>query len=455
MSAAINISVLRKANVYLRNELAGYLEKSENRYRFTYTAEWIQEKGFPIGLALPLSDAPFVSDELFPFFDNLIPEGWLLSSVTALYKIDRKNRFALLLATGQETIGAVKVIALDEKGKELISQSAKKILDKEKYSAHDIIFLVAQNYCSYCLRDLTASQVKKQQGFHDKCAREMWATTRKIKLVLQSDEPMQSFRDTIRGASVSGAQKKGLFSLQKNELIPATFGSTYILKPPGDFPHLPENEHLTMAIAKAVGFDTPPFAIFKHDKLGYIFAIKRFDITKDGQHLRVEDAGQVLGYSSEDKYDSSYEELAQAIEKYSDAPKPDLVEMWKRLIFCFLTANGDMHVKNWSFIEKESLRSVFRLSPCYDFLNTRLAIGEDEVGDLALDLFEGKKNLSKKLFLLFAKNLDIESFALKILDEVENWTKVGEELCHRSFLPEPMKKKYIKLLRERCNILTS
>lgn len=449
-----SISTSRKANVYLRNELAGFLEKlSADKYQFTYTPEWLMSTKLPIGLALPLSGNPFVSDELFPFFDNLIPEGWLLSSVSATYKIDRKNKFALLLATGRETIGAVKVIAVDEKGKEFKADIPKNVSDKSKYSSSEMLFTTHNNYCAYCLKDLTESQINKKQTSHEKCAKEMWGTTRKIKLVLNTVEPLQSFRDTIRGASISGAQKKGLFTLEKNELIPTSFGSTYILKPQGDYPYLPENEHLTMAIAKAVGFNVPPFAIFKHESLGYIFAIKRFDITKDKVHLRLEDSAQILGYSSEDKYDSSYEELATAIEKYSDAPRPDLVEMWKRLIFCFLTANGDMHLKNWSFLEQESLNGVFRLSPCYDLLNTRVAIGDDEDGDIGLELSEGRRKLSLKIFLKFADKLQITSFALKILKDLDMWKDTAEKLCERSFLPEDKKEMYLKVLNARYDVL--
>jgi serine/threonine-protein kinase HipA len=449
-----NIFTARKANIYLRNDLAGCLEKlSTTKYQFTYAQEWLSDKNFPIGLSLPLNKNPFIADELFPFFDNLIPEGWLLSSVSATFKIDRKNRYALLLATGQETIGAVKVIAVNEKGKELRINIPKNIFDKSKYSSNEIHFTTGHAYCSYCLNDLTESQIKKNRTSHEKCAKEMWGTTRKIKLVLNSVEPLQSFRDTVRGASVSGAQKKGLFSLEKNELIPTSFGSTYILKPQGDYPHLPENEHLTMAIAKAIGLNVPPFAILKHKTLGQIFAIKRFDVVKDRVHVRVEDFAQVLGYASEEKYDSSYEELAVAIEKYSDAPRPDVVEMWKRLIFCFLTGNGDMHLKNWSFLEQDTRSGVFRLSPCYDFLNTRLAIGDDEDCDIGLDLSDGKRKLTLNVFLKFAENLKITPFALKILKDLDSWRDTAGKLCARSFLPAKMKARFLSIVNKRYDIL--
>ncbi len=442
----------RKAKIYLRNELAGSLEKiATDEYRFTYSAEWLANKEFPIGLALPLKKDPYIEDSLFPFFDNLIPEGWLLNSLISIYKIDKRNRFGLLMATGQETIGAIKVIALDEEGRELKISQVKD--DNKNLTKKEIIFQAPFNNCPYCLLPLTKKQLEKNQTFHERCAKSMWGTTRKIKFVFDAEEPNDSFSDSIKGASVSGAQKKGLFKLDKNELSSSAFGSQYILKPPAErFDNLPENEHLTMAIARAVGFNVPPFVIFHDEEIGYIFAIKRFDINENKEHLRLEDAGQVLGHPSDDKYEASYEQLASAIIKFSDASQPDLVEMWKRIIFCYLTANGDMHLKNWSFLELESLRGVFRLSPCYDFLNTRLVIKKED-RDIGLYLNRKNKNIDKNSFMDFAKKLKIERFTNKILDDLDFWKETSIELCMKSFLPESSKKKYIELIEERYTYL--
>lgn len=448
------IAKARKANIYLRNELAGSLEKiATDEYRFTYTPAWLSEKDFPIGLALPLKKEAYSEESLFPFFDNLIPEGWLLNSLISIYKIDKKNRFALLMATGQETIGAIKVIALNEDGKELRIPHG--VGDDKNLTKREILFKAPNDTCPYCLFPLTEKQLEKNQTCHERCARNMWGTTRKIKFVFDSEEPNDSFSDSIKGASVSGAQKKGLFKLEKNELIPSAFGSQYILKPPAErFQNLPENEHLTMAIAKAVGFDVPPFVIFHDEEIGYIFAIKRFDVNDKKIHLRLEDAGQILGHPSDDKYEASYEQLAEAISKFSDAPRPDLVEMWKRVIFCYLTANGDMHLKNWSFLELESLRGVFRLSPCYDFLNTRLVIKKED-RDIGLFLEGKNQNIESKTLMKFASDLGIEKFTKKILEELDSWKSISAKLCQNSFLPEGSKERYMELIEERYTFLIS
>lgn len=445
-----------KANIYLREEHAGILEKlADNKFQFTYTNTWLNSKDYSIGIAFPLTKAPYVEEGLFPFFDNLIPEGWLLSAVVSKFKIDKKNRFALLLQTGQETIGAIKVVALDEKGNELIYPRVK-LEDKKKLKFTDLDFKISDEYCSYCLQDLTPAQKLKGGGYHDKCSKDLWGTLRKLRIGLETEDPWQSFKDTVRGASVSGAQRKGLFLLDKGDLLPSAFNSTYILKPQGiELESLPENEHVTMAIAKACKFKVPPFGLFSQEQLGNIYVVRRFDLTPDGSHLRMEDGGQILHFSSDDKYDGTYHDLGKAVRAYSSTGLPDAVEMWKRIIFCFLTANADMHLKNWSLLEQDNLKGIFRLSPCYDLLNTRIAIPDEEI-DIGLWLYEGNRKLTRKLFINFAKELKIEKHAELILKhDLPLWKSEIEKLVPRSLLPEKQKKSYLKLADERFKILNT
>ncbi len=452
----VDFTKLSKANVYLRNELAGQLEKNpDGTFRFVYTGDWKKQKDFPIGFALPLSSEEHTSEDLFPFFDNLIPEGWLLKSVETQFRIDKKNRFALLLATGSETIGAIKVKAIGLDGKEIVAQLIyNQDATKEEEEELEISFKCINNRCPYCLNPMSESLLSKGASGHDKCIREMWGTKKKLKLRLLANDPLRTFLRTIRGASISGAQRKGLFKLEKDILSVTNFGSRYILKPKGEYELLPENEHLTMAIAKEIGFEVPPFVLFHHAKLGNVYAVKRFDILSSGEHLRLEDAGQILNFSVDDKYDGTYHELGKAINQYSDAKIPDLVEFWKRLIFCFLTANGDMHLKNWGLLERDSLRGVFRLSPCYDLLNTRLAIPDEEI-DIGLWLYDGNRNVKRKHFMDFAKELGIQKFAEKEITKIDKWLSIINEFCDNSYLPDNKKEEYKRIVEQRYLILTT
>lgn len=92
--------------------IAGILTEDENGYRFEYDPQYLtSENAEPISMTLPLSDKPYISNVLQPFFDGLIPEGWLLDIVEKNWKIDKRDRMSLLLACCKDCIGAVSVQA--------------------------------------------------------------------------------------------------------------------------------------------------------------------------------------------------------------------------------------------------------------------------------------------------------------------------------------------------------
>ena len=99
----------RKAFVYIRDSYAGLLEETDEGYRFQYDPDYLACGTSPVSLTLPLTDKPFVSTTLFPFFDGLIPEGWLLEVVSRNWKIDRRDRFGLLLIACKDAIGNITI----------------------------------------------------------------------------------------------------------------------------------------------------------------------------------------------------------------------------------------------------------------------------------------------------------------------------------------------------------
>lgn len=100
----------RIAYIYLGKKFAGILEEKESgSFIFTYDKAYLNKKNFPISLNLPLREESYVSDRLFPFFDGLIPEGWLLNLASKNWKLNARDRMGLLLASCQDCIGAVSV----------------------------------------------------------------------------------------------------------------------------------------------------------------------------------------------------------------------------------------------------------------------------------------------------------------------------------------------------------
>ena len=106
---------MKRAKVFISNTLAALLTEDEAGYEFMYLPEYLASNtAIPVSLTLPLSDKPYRDKVLFPFFDGLIPEGWLLDIAEQSWKISARDRFSLLLACCKDCIGNISVIPSEE-----------------------------------------------------------------------------------------------------------------------------------------------------------------------------------------------------------------------------------------------------------------------------------------------------------------------------------------------------
>jgi serine/threonine-protein kinase HipA len=105
----------RDAIVRLDGKRVGTLLESGKQITFRYDAEWLAAgAAVPVSVTLPLRVEPYVSDGLHPFFENLLPEGWLLELATKKLKISKDDEFGLLLATCADCVGAVEIVPTEE-----------------------------------------------------------------------------------------------------------------------------------------------------------------------------------------------------------------------------------------------------------------------------------------------------------------------------------------------------
>ncbi|WP_353332306.1 HipA N-terminal domain-containing protein [Bacteroides sedimenti] len=111
---------MKQADVFLHDKLAGRLTEDESGFTFEYDEDYLQsDASEAVSLTLPISGKPYKSMVLFPFFDGLIPEGWLLNIAERNWKIDSRDRMSLLLACCKDCIGAVSIVPTStEKGNE-------------------------------------------------------------------------------------------------------------------------------------------------------------------------------------------------------------------------------------------------------------------------------------------------------------------------------------------------
>jgi serine/threonine-protein kinase HipA len=273
-------------------------------------------------------------------------------------------------------------------------------------------------------------------------------------LPLTAQEQRQEAGARADKMSIQGLQPKLSAALRINEgrFDIVDTGGKFILKPQCDFEEIPQNEALTMTLASMVGIEVPPHGLLYSKDNSWTYFIKRFDRIGRKDKLPLEDFAQLSGQSRETKYNSSTEQVAKVISKYCTFPLIQHTELLKRLLFCFLTGNEDMHLKNFSLICREG---KVELSPAYDLVNSTIALPRAHE-ELALPL-NGKKSklTSSDLVDYFGRkylglNDDVIDDVFKLLaSAVPHWKK----LIRVSFLSESMKQRYEDILEQRRLVL--
>lgn len=105
----------RRGHVLFNDVLAGEIRETDEGYEFVYCSAWLQRTDTqPVSLTLPLQEKPFTSRTMIPFFDGLIPEGWLLSIARNTWKLDAGDRMGLLLSVCRDPVGAVSIRPAEE-----------------------------------------------------------------------------------------------------------------------------------------------------------------------------------------------------------------------------------------------------------------------------------------------------------------------------------------------------
>lgn len=306
--------------------------------------------------------------------------------------------------------------------------------------------------CLYCYQQLEEGQ----RDFHPNCARKFFGTKDAPILEYKHDDLNQLAEQVIRAqTSLTGVQPKLSLNLNKhdgcNRLTIVGLWGDYIFKPQTEaYPQLPENEDLTMHLAEAAKIKVVPHSLIRlsDGKLGYI--TKRIDRTKNGEKIDMEDMCQLTLHPTEYKYKSSYEQIARTITKYSSTPKLDLTNYMQLLLYCFVTGNNDMHLKNFSLYcpEKDYL-----LAPAYDLLNTTIVNPKDKE-ELALPLSGRKTKLRVADFLNTARTIGLEeSVVLRLIKGLQKALPKWQVLIQSSFLDENMKNAYKELIMSRLSRL--
>lgn len=307
--------------------------------------------------------------------------------------------------------------------------------------------------CLYCYQPLEQGQT----DFHPQCSKKLFGTTTPPELPYTKDDIESLALQVVRSqVTVTGVQPKLSVDLEKEAngkkrfTIVGLWGK-YILKPQTElYVNLPENEDLTMHLATMVNIKTVPHSLirFKDGSLAYI--TKRIDRDKKKGKIPMEDMCQLTEKLTEQKYKGSHEQIAKIIMLHSAYPVLDLLTYFEVLLFCYLTGNADMHLKNFSLYKPAN---EYILAPAYDLLSTKLVLPDDK-DELALTLNAKKRKLKKSDFNHLLNTYKIDE---KVIENIyEKYRKIVPQWLNfidTSFLPQQMKEEYKSIINKRKSIL--
>ena len=297
---------------------------------------------------------------------------------------------------------------------------------------------------------------------------------RKVSPILDFDFDDTLSQESINALykiSVSGAQEKFPAIIENGHIKLATteMRSTHILKPApwsGNLNRrheIPCNEHLTMRIASQIyGIKTAANGLCFTPSGKPVYITKRFDILPDGEKVPMEDFASLIGKSEQIegrgfKYTGSYTDVARCIRSCLSAWMVDMERFFELLVFNYIHANGDAHLKNFSLLR---IGEDYRLSPAYDLLNTALHLSDDNFalsGGLGNN-FECSEAMSrtgnptKEDFGKFGLEIGLVKKRIdRILSKYTELPPETKTLIENCFLSKKLQRSYLRVISERLS----
>ncbi len=264
--------------------------------------------------------------------------------------------------------------------------------------------------CLICYDDLP----KDKDYYHDACIKNSLLKNINPLVPYNFEELYDLGRQIIQNSfSVTGVQTKISMTTSEDsnpkQFTLIGYKSNYILKPPSKhYPMMPENEDLTMKLARIAKIPTVSQTLVPMMSGEIAYITERMDRTEFNKKIHMEDMAQISNKLTEHKYLGSAEQVGKKIYAFSENKMFDVITYFDLIVFCLITGNADMHLKNFSLIYTEN---GIRLAPAYDLLNTKIVTKDEDESALTVD---GKK---KNITL---KNLNRLASALRIPDKARD-----------------------------------
>ena len=357
------------ADVYKAGNLAARLRRTNAGVEFAYLPEYVASGRPPVattlgfdvdGLVTPAGAVP-------PFFAGLLPEGRRLSSLRRAVKTSADDELSLLLAVGCDPVGDVQIVP-----EGLVPSPAEPLVSVE-----------------HSFEEVSFSDLLAEAGMVDPVA-------------------------------IPGVQDKASARMISVPVGRAT--DRWILKiDPPEYPHVVENEAYFLDLAKQLKMPVADAQLVRDRDGRPGLLVRRFDRIsgEDGttMALACEDACQLLGLWPADKYNVSSEQVMTRVAELCPARAVARRDVYRQLVFAWVTGNGDVHAKNVSVLRGRD--GEWKVSPAYDLAST--VFYNDRT--LALPLAGKRQGISRKRLLDFAVAIDLpEKTALRVLDQVLSGT---------------------------------
>jgi len=304
--------------------------------------------------------------------------------------------------------------------------------------------------CKICFGLLSSNET----DFHPPCCRKLFGSSKPPQVPYTWRDLNALAEQVVRSrVAVPGVQPKLSLHLERRSAredgrftIVGLEGG-YILKPSVErFPQMPELEHLTMRMAACFGIETAESGLISLEDGHLALVVRRMDREGD-RKLAMEDMCQLTDRLTEEKYRGSLEGIGKVILRHCTNPGLDALRFFEVNLFCFLTGNSDMHLKNFSLIRTSA--GEIRLSPAYDLVPTVLLLPED-TEETALTIRGRKRKLGLRDFRALGEALKLtERQIVNSLRHIEKGIAPSMELIGCGFCSQETIGQYRKLLTAR------
>lgn len=287
-------------------------------------------------------------------------------------------------------------------------------------------------------------------AYHPKCSKGFFGFPEAPVLTLNKELLQELADKTVnQRIALTGVQPKLSVTLEhpknkgkENRLTIVGLWGEYILKPQHEgYLQMPETEDLTMHLASVFKITVCEHTLIRASDGSLVYLAKRFD-RRNGKKIHMEDLCQLSEFPTENKYKGSYEKAGKLLRKYCTNTGLDTVNYFELVLFCYLSGNNDMHLKNFALLHHAN---SIDLSPAYDLLNVNLVNPEDKE-ELGLTLNGKKSNIRLADFSALANSLNItEKVRDNIFKKFSTRNKQVHDWVTRSFLTEENKARYIEI----------